>query len=444
MRELQRCVSVGDTDVKQHHAARPRVLVVTEALPRPDESAGSSRLLAVVTHLALMGRHVDLWVEHDECEGQTPLSPARVERDRRRLEALGVRVLPATWRAFRQAVTRQRYSAVVFEFYHVAARYMPAMRRLQPHATLVVDSVDVHFARLSAGAAIGAVHPQWARDVHDAETRTYRAADVVIAASAADVRVLEREPGMPPLVCVPVSVVPRARERRQRDTQAVFVGHFRHDPNLDGLTWFVRDVWPGVRVRHPNATLTVIGSYPTPAVYALGRQPGVHVVGHVADLSPYMDAAAAAIAPLRFGAGMKGKVTDALAAGLPLVTTSVGAQGLELVDGQHAWIADEASEFAAALSSTFEDQVAAAAMGARGQAHVSRLCGPDVVAAGVRAALDVAHRHRRATAAGLLRGHLQLAGLGLAHWRLSRRRRLARGLSTQRNDTMAGETPVLP
>src|SRR5690606_4514163 len=122
--------------------------------------------------------------------------------------------------------------------------------------------------------------------------------------------------------------------------------HFRHDPNLDGVTWFVNEIWPGVRARHPAARLTVIGSYPTRAVHALGETAGVTVLGYVPDLEPHLDRAAVAIAPLRFGAGMKGKVTDAMAAGLPVVTTTIGAQGLDLVGGRHAWIADDADAFA--------------------------------------------------------------------------------------------------
>lgn len=422
---------------------RPRILVVSECLPRPDESAGSSRFLAMLTHLARMGA-VDLWVERDESEGPLALPTSRVAADRLRLESLGVNVLPATWRAFRATVKTERYDAVLIEFYHVAIRYLPALRGLLPNATLIVDSVDVHFARLDEGVRLGAVHPQWARDVRTAETAVYRAADVIITASTDDATVLGRERGMPPVVCVPTCATPRPRTRRQRSPEAVFVGHFRHDPNLDGVTWFVNEIWPGVRARHPAARLTVIGSYPTRAVHALGETAGVTVLGYVPDLEPHLDRAAVAIAPLRFGAGMKGKVTDAMAAGLPVVTTTIGAQGLDLVGGRHAWIADDADAFAEALAAAFDDQEGSAAMGLVGQAHIADICGAEAVAASLRALLALPRRAMHAKdRTSFLGTQWRLTRLALTHWWSARARRQASRLTSQQTGhagKIAGQT----
>jgi glycosyltransferase involved in cell wall biosynthesis len=353
--------------------------VIAERLPRPDISSGSARFLSILTEAARFA-DIDLWVERDEAGGWTPLPAARVAADRERLADLGIRVHPSTWQALRRSLSLTDFDAVLLEFYDVAARYLPLVRDLQPCATIVVDTVDVHFARLAAGVPLGAVSPRMARRVRRAETAIYRAADALIAVSDADAAILAAEPGMPPIVCVPTLVTPRPRLPRPRQPEAIFVGHFQHAPNLDGLTWFVRDVWPSVRRRHPAACLTIVGSHASADVHALAATPGVSVLGYVPDLAPLMDRAMVALAPLRYGAGMKGKVTDALAAGVPVVTTTIGAQGLDLVHGRDALIADAPDAFAEAVSALFDDPARAAAIGLAGQAVVARRCSPDTVA----------------------------------------------------------------
>lgn len=393
---------------------RPPVLVVAERLPRPDESSGSARFLAMLSLLARAG-DVDLWVERDETAGRTPLPAARVAADRQRLADLGVRVLAHPFRSLLEALATGQHGMVLFEMYDVAARYLPIVRDRRPSAALVVDSVDVHFARFDAGAAVGAVSSRLARSVRRAEIAVYRAADAVIVVSAEDERILRAEPGMPPLVVVPNCVTLRPRASQPRADEVLFVGHFHHAPNLDGLQWFVRDVWPRVRARHPQAQLTVVGSYASADVHALGRTPGVHVEGYVPDLTPFADRAAVAIAPLRYGAGMKGKVTNAMAAGLPVVTTSIGAQGLDAIHERHLMIADTAEDFADALSALFADPERALAIGLAGQDHVAGICGPDVIKRVLRQLLEEVPRTARARRAEASPVSSPAARLRLAH-----------------------------
>lgn len=407
--------------------------MITERLPRPDISSGSARFLGILTETSRFAA-VDLWVERDETGGWTPLPAARVAADRQRLADLGVRVRPGTWRELHDSLSSTDVDAVWFEFYDVAARYLPIVRDLQPRAALLVDTVDVHFARLAAGVPVGAVSSRLAGRVRRAETAIYREADAVIAVSDADARILAAEPGLPPIVCLPNIATPRPRAPGARAQEAIFVGHFHHAPNLDGLAWFVRDAWPQVRRRHPSARLTIVGSHASAEVHALAAAPGVSVLGYVPDLAPLMDRAMAAIAPLRYGAGMKGKVTDALAAGLPVVTTTIGAQGLDLAQGRDALIADDPATFAEALSSLFDDPARAAAIGLAGQDVVARCCSPDTVARVLGPLLaprevnapsrDAGQRRSRAGSGPVARYARRLR-LGGRHWLWTQARRHA-------------------
>jgi len=175
----------------------------------------------------------------------------------------------------------------------------------------------------------------------------------------------------------PIVVELRERPKRTRAPELLFVGGFIHPPNEDGICWFVREVWPDVRDAVPDATLTIVGSHASAEVLALERCAGVRVVGYVPDTAPYLDRAAVSIAPLRYGSGMKGKVVEALACGVPVVTTSAGAQGLEVRAGVDLEVADQPQAFAHAVVALLQNPVLAEAMGLAGQKVAARLCDPD-------------------------------------------------------------------
>jgi glycosyltransferase involved in cell wall biosynthesis len=136
----------------------------------------------------------------------------------------------------------------------------------------------------------------------------------------------------------------------------VFVGGFRHAPNVDGGLWFAQEVFPLVRAQLPDVVFHCIGSDPTPAVQALAKQDGILVHGHVPDLAPAMDGMRIAVAPLRFGAGVKGKINLSMAHAQPVVATSCAVEGMHLQDGVDVLVADEAESFADAVVRLYRDQ----------------------------------------------------------------------------------------
>jgi glycosyltransferase involved in cell wall biosynthesis len=149
------------------------------------------------------------------------------------------------------------------------------------------------------------------------------------------------------------------------ETDLVFVGHFGHPPNVDAVRFLLRDVVP--RLGRP-VRVRIVGRGVTPEVVALARPGSVEVTGAVDDVRPHLAAAAVFAAPVRFGTGMRGKVLDALAAGRPVVTTSVGAEGLDAVSGRHLLVADGAEAFAASLRRVLDDPGLAAGLGTEGRA----------------------------------------------------------------------------
>jgi len=136
-----------------------------------------------------------------------------------------------------------------------------------------------------------------------------------------------------------ITIRPRTGER------LLFLGTLEYIPNLDGARWFCRKVWPKVRARLPSAELSIVGSYP-PHARALAAIPGVILHGFVADLRPVMETATLMVVPLRRGSGTRIKVLQAWSMGVPVVSTSMGCEGLGAADGENALIADRPDDLA--------------------------------------------------------------------------------------------------
>lgn len=136
---------------------------------------------------------------------------------------------------------------------------------------------------------------------------------------------------------------------RARPHEIIFLGKLSTVANLDAVEFFVKDIFPRVRLVFPEAVLRVIGIEAPRRLRALHQPGAIEILGEVADVRPYLQRAALSVCPMRLGAGVKNKVLESLAAGTPVVATSIGAAGLELEDGEHFLLADSAEAFAAAV-----------------------------------------------------------------------------------------------
>lgn len=244
---------------------------------------------------------------------------------------------------------KDEFDAILLVRFAVGEAHLERLRRRYPSAPIIFSNCDLHYLRQMREAEISGSQAALAAaiDTKRRETEVIRRADVNLVHSEAELELLQRDvPGAPcvlfPLVHDPIE---HCAPLAGRDG-ICFVGGYRHAPNADGIRWFVEKVWPLVMARDTAHKLYIAGSSMTDEVRALAEHPNVEVVGFVDDLEGFLAQRRAAIAPLRFGAGAKGKVAVSLANGVPVVSTSVGAEGMQLTPGTNVLVANSADGFA--------------------------------------------------------------------------------------------------
>jgi sugar transferase (PEP-CTERM/EpsH1 system associated) len=190
-----------------------------------------------------------------------------------------------------------------------------------------------------------------AKRMTEYEGEVCRAVRKVVAVSEADAEAIRRDYGATHVEAAPTGVDldffarPDSVERR---CDLVFLGSMDWMPNIDGITWFVREVLPLIRDKRPEVTLAIVGRRPSPEVERLGEADArITVTGTVPDVRPWLFGSLVSIVPLRVGGGTRLKIYEAMAARAPVVSTTIGAEGLDVMHGENICLADSAADFAA-------------------------------------------------------------------------------------------------
>jgi GT2 family glycosyltransferase/glycosyltransferase involved in cell wall biosynthesis len=332
-------------------AAR-QVLIVDALTPRPDHDSGSLRMVNLMHLLREEGAHVVFLPANRAHDGDATLA----------LQQLGVEAWYAPYAQRAPAWFREhgpRFDTILLCRHYVASEMLPLARRHAPQARIVFDTIDLHYLRERRGAELTGDRAL----LRNAERTRAKELDIIARSDATlVVSDVERDllatdaPGARVEVLSNLHRVSGPGLPFAQRKNIVFVGGFRHPPNIDAVQWFVSDVFPRVRARLPGVQFHCIGSHVPDAIRALGDMPGVLVHGHVPDIAPFMDGARVAVAPLRYGAGVKGKVNLSMAHGQPVVATACAVEGMHLRDGQDVLVADAADAFADAIVRLHEDE----------------------------------------------------------------------------------------
>jgi GT2 family glycosyltransferase/glycosyltransferase involved in cell wall biosynthesis len=353
-----------------------RVLVVDHRMPTWDRDSGGLRMFGIVEALNELGCHVSLCPDNG-----MPMQPYT-----RELQRLGTEVL---FGADRQALLRRigpGLSVVILSRAEVASRWLEPVREYAPAATVVFDTVDLHWLREARRVGIGvgsagngAPLPRKVAEMRDLELGLVRTTDATLVVTED-----ERAQVLRDALRARVHVVPNVHELREVVAPpegregVVFVGGFEHPPNVDAAVVLVREVMPLVWRELGDVRATIVGDAAPAKVKELASEL-VDVRGWVPDLDPVLESARVLLAPLTYGAGLKGKVTQALAFGLPVVTTPVGAEGLDAHDGEHMLIGDTPEALAEQVVRVLGDDELWRRLSRSGQQLVADRCSPQVM-----------------------------------------------------------------
>ncbi len=356
-----------------------RALLVAPTFPDHDRASGSQRTFDQAALLRASGWHVTLAAERDRADSRYAQALRRV----------GV-VPHLGWDP--DLLTTQRFDVVLFAYWPTAERHTLLARRLSPRTRVVVDSVDLHFLRRSRQRFGSREALGWSDAAEAArELNAYAAADAVLAVSDKEAAFLAELVNGACLVRtapdredVPPASTPFAERQG-----LLFVGNFRHEPNREAVLRLCREILPrlspALRRAHP---LTIVGFGVDEEILALDRIAGVRVAGFVPALGPYLARARAMVAPLRHGAGTKRKLLQAFLSGLPVVTTSTGAEGFPLADGQGLRIVDDEGAFAKAVERVLTDEAEWTRLAGAARAPVRAVHGTEAARARLMGALE--------------------------------------------------------
>ncbi len=256
------------------------------------------------------------------------------------------------------------------------------VRRADPKLKIVYDMLDVHHLRAEREAALtgDARAAREAEHLRRLETRLAREADLVWCGSPPDKEIMARAaPGTPSVV------IPTIHELHGRGLpfaereQLLFVGNFSHRPNVDAVHFLAREVLPLVRRALVGVELLVVGDNAPPEFEGYASE-GVRLLGYVPDIDPVMNGCRVFVAPIRFGSGVNGKIGESLAYGLPVVTTTVGAEGWGFTDGEQVLIADAPADFAEAVVRLYREAALWQRLSDGGYRHIAENNTPEVIA----------------------------------------------------------------
>ncbi len=344
----------------------PQIIVFDDRVPTPDRDAGSARIVNILKSLARIGKPVFVPMK--------PLPESEQFLWREGIETANIV-------DYVRLIKNRTFRVAILSRPEVATGLLRSIRRADRKTKIIFDMVDAHFVRLGRELEVTGIQKLAleARRSKDRELALARASDQVWCASEADKKAISSAVTEERLVVIPTIHALQDRGRPPEEREGLlFIGHLSHRPNSDAVNYFMREIYPLIKQRLPSVTFHVVGSGASPEIEAYNSAT-VRVMGYVPNINPLLQSARVFVAPLRFGAGVNGKIGEALSYGVPVVTTSIGAEGIGLTSGKNAMIADDPEDFANSVLQVYRDMDLWHRLSESGYKHIENHFTPQVV-----------------------------------------------------------------
>ena len=351
---------------RDHHL-KGRVLVIDAYTPEPDQDSGSMRLVYLLKCFRDLGYGVTFMPDNQAFAGAYSTA----------LQQAGIEVVYNPWLGSSQKFFSDRgpdFDFVMVSRHYVASKYLGLVRKHCPNARFLFDTVDLHYLREERMAELEDSLPlqRTAAQTKRSELAVINASDATLVVSPVEKTVLEEAaPAARVHIISNVHEVVGSRKSWSERKDLFFVGGYQHPPNIDAAQWFVGSIWPLIHEQMPDVEFHLIGSKAPDSVRALDGN-GVRFHGFVESMQPWLDNCRLSVAPLRYGAGIKGKVNISMSHGQPVVATPMAVEGMFARPGRDVMVAETAQEFAAAVVRIYQDEDLWNLVSVSGQENVNR------------------------------------------------------------------------
>src|SRR5438552_1884549 len=330
---------------------RKNILVIDHYIPSPDRDSGSLRMFQILKILRQLGH----------CVTFIPDNLAKVMPYAGELQKRGIEVVyhPYVKKLSDYLISHgSGFDAVVLSRCDFARKHIADVRLHAPQSRIIFDTVDLHFVREDSEARLTG-DPEARRKAQEKqrlEHELIEQADETWVVSCLEQQLLqEKQPNKSIQVVSNIVDIPGSNRPFALRRDWLFIGGFQHRPNMDAVLFFVKEIYPLLIEHLRDAKFYIIGDKPPPEVAALATE-RIVVAGLQRDVRPFFDSVKLSVAQLRFGAGVKGKINQSMAFGVPVVATSMAIEGMELKDREDILVADEPEAFAHALVELYESQ----------------------------------------------------------------------------------------
>ncbi|MHA6288841.1 glycosyltransferase [Maricaulis sp. CAU 1757] len=344
----------GEKPWREAVRANGRMALLLDATtPTPDKDSGSLDVINLITMLRELGYGVCFAPEDNMLfYGEYT----------RRLQEAGVQCLYHPYCLPLEPFLEQNgqeFDVIVVHRLEPTRRWLEKLRRYCPHAKIVYNTVDLHHIRDRREAELknDKALLERAQEIEKVELELIERCDATIVVSSVEQEALKRINPRWNVTHLPlIREVPGSDKGFADRGGIVFVGGFAHQPNSDAVHYFAEEIWPEIRRRMPDCTFRIIGSRMSEDIRQLKEIDGIEPIGFVEDLKPVLNSARLMVAPLRFGAGAKGKVISSLSHGLPCVATSIAAEGMFAGSDEGLFVADDPHRFAELVEELYHDE----------------------------------------------------------------------------------------
>lgn len=331
---------------------RTSLLMITANIPEYDKDSGSNM---ITERIRILCKHYTVYLFADAKYYYANTKYTCL------LQELGCRIIyPHEMQSASQyelnGILQRRFDYLWVTGLGLMEKYFNLIKELAPASKLIYDTIDIHFIRLEREEKVLKKPNSSLQLLKQKELWYLKHADISFVVSSYEQEYLLANYQLTTHLLSNIHTPVNTGLKEMKDTaDLLFIGGFKHEPNIDAVKWLHKEIMPLVWKTNPEIKVHIIGSHSTPEIKQLHADNFI-IYGFIENVKPYFTNSRIFICPLRYGAGVKGKIGQALEFSLPIVSTGIGTEGMDMIHGRHCLTANDAPSFADAVLQLYNDE----------------------------------------------------------------------------------------